>query len=201
MVIGVESPETEFIYLLTPLQFSIYYGLVCRLADLLALSSVHHPNLSSLIVVAGAGAGAQANDNSSDVALKTRPQDGTEINTCLICQNNSENAILPCGHALCEACEKRWVRAQLVCPFCRHQYSSAEQVAADGYHVAEWSESDLDNDIAALDARVKEFWNTVKRNQPMSTYKDALLATYVAAPRTIRFLPEQDGFIVIEHGE
>jgi hypothetical protein len=192
----VEISETEFIYLLSPLQFSIYYGLVCRLADLLALSSLHHPKLPSSVVVAG----AQANDNSSDTVLET-PRDGTKISTCLICQNNSENAILPCGHALCEACEKRWVRVQLVCPFCRHQYLSAEQVASDGYHVAEWSEGDLDNDIKALDRRVKEFWKTVKRNQPTSTDKDALLATYVPAPRTIQFLPEQDGFIVIEHGE
>jgi hypothetical protein len=192
----VEISATEFIYLLSPAQFSIYYGLVCRLADLLALSSLHNPKLPYSVV----GGGAQANDKSSYAALET-PRDGTEISTCLICENNSENAILPCGHALCEACEKRWVRERLVCPFCRHQYSSAKQVAAGGYHVAEWSESDLDNDIAALDAQVKEFWKTVKCNQPMSTNKDALLAKYVPAPRTIRFLPEQDGFIVIEHGE
>jgi hypothetical protein len=177
--------------LLSPLQFSIYYGLVCRLADLLVLSSLHHPKqVSSSVVVAG----------GSDAALETH-RNGTEISTCLICQDNSENAILPCGHSLCESCEMRWVRARLVCPFCRHQYSSAKEVSSNGYHVAAWSESDLDNDIATLDARVKEFWKTVKCKQPMSTSKDALLATYVPVPRTIRFLPEQDGFIVIEHGE
>jgi hypothetical protein len=195
----VETSKAEFIYLLSPLQFSIYYGLVCRLADLLALSSVssvHHPKLLCSVLVAG----AQASDNSNDAALESF-QDGTAISKCLICQNNSENAILPCGHALCESCEKRWVRARLTCPFCRHQYSSAKEVASDGYHLAEFSESDLDNDIAVLNTRVKEFWKTVKRNQPMGTNKGALLATYTPAPRTIRFLPEQDGFIVIGHGE
>jgi hypothetical protein len=94
------------------------------------------------------------------------------------------NAILPCGHALCEACEKRWVRKRLVCPFCRHRYSSAKQVASGGYHVAEWSESDLDSDIAALDEQVREFWKTVQCNQPTSTSKEALLATYLPAKRT-----------------
>jgi hypothetical protein len=181
----VETSEREFIYLLSPLQFSIYYGLVCRLTDLLVISSLHHPNLSSSVVV-----------TEGNATAFTTHRHGTEISTCLICQDNSENAILPCGHALCESCEKRWVKARLVCPFCRHQYSSAKEVSSDGYHVAEWSESDLDNDIAALDARVTEFWKTVK-----CTNKDALLATYVTVPRTIRFLPEQDGFVVIERGE
>lgn len=161
---------------------------------------MHHPKKLSSSSVVVVGAGAQANNSSNDAALET-PRDGIDISTCLICQNNSENAILPCGHALCEACEKRWVRARLTCPFCRHQYASAKEIASDGYHVAEWSESDLDNDIAALNARVTEFWKTVKRNQPLSTNRDALLATYVSAPRTIRFLPEQDGFVVIERGE
>jgi hypothetical protein len=191
----VETSKAEIVYLLSPLQFSIYYGLVCRLADLLALSSEHHLKLSCSVLVAS----AQISDNSNDAALES-PRDGTAISTCLICQNNSENAILPCGHALCESCEKRWVRARLTCPFCRHQYSSAKEVASDGYHVAEWSESDLDNDIAVLNARVKEFWKTVKRNQPISTNKDAFLATYTPAVRAIQFLPEQDGFIVIGLG-
>jgi hypothetical protein len=192
--------ETEFIYLLSPVQFSIHYGLVCRLADLLALSGLHHPKqLSSSAVAVGA---AQANDNSSDAELETPTRASIEdVSTCLICQNNSENALLPCGHALCETCEKRWVRAQLTCPFCRHQYSSSKQIASGGYHIAEWSESDLDNDIAALNEQIMEFWKTVKCHQPMSINKDALFAAYVAVPRTIRFLPEQDGFIVIEHGE
>jgi hypothetical protein len=192
--------ESEFFYLLSPVQFSIHYGLVCRLADLLALSGLYHPKqLSSSVVAVGA---AQAKDKSSNVALETPTRDGIEeISTCLICANNSENAILPCGHALCEACEKRWVRARLLCPFCRHQYSSAQQVVSGGYHVAEWSESDLDYDIAALNAQIMEFWGTVKCHQPITTNKDALLATYIAVPRTIRFLPEEDGFIVIEHGE
>jgi hypothetical protein len=194
--------EKEFIYLLSPVQFSIHYGLVCRLADLLALSGLHHPKQLSSSVFVAVGAALAKDSESSDAALETSTRDEIdEISTCLICANNSENAILPCGHALCETCEKRWVRARLVCPFCRHQYSSAKQVASDGYHVAEWSESDLDNDIAALNAQVMEFWKTVKCHQPMGTNKDALLATYVAVPRTIRFLPEQDGFIVIEHGE
>jgi hypothetical protein len=168
--------------LLSPAQFSVYYGLVCRLADLLALSRMHHEKLSP-------------------AAAAAMTREGPEISTCLICQNNSENAILPCGHALCEACEKRWVRKRLVCPFCRHRYSSAKQVASGGYHVAEWSESDLDSDIAALDEQVREFWKTVQCNQPTSTSKEALLATYLPAKRTLRFLSEQDGFIVIERGE
>jgi hypothetical protein len=189
----VETSKADFIYLLSPLQFSIHYGLVCRLADLLALSSAHHPKLSCSVLVAG----AQASDISNNDAALESPQDGTAISKCLICQNNSENAILPCG-ALCEACEAL-VRARLTLP--ASQYSSAKEVASDGYHVAEWSESDLDNDIAALNTRLKEFWKTVKRNQPMSTNKDALLAAYIPTPRTIRFLPEQDGFIVIGRGE
>lgn len=163
-------------FLLTPVQFSMYYALVCRLADLLALSRAHRetPHADSL------------------------PLDPQPLGECLICLSDSENAILPCGHKLCEACEKRWVRKRLVCPFCRHRFSSARQVQSDGYHMAEWSEPALESDITTLDTQILEFWATIRSSQPGSTQRQALMETYVAAPRMMRVSSERDGFLVVD---
>jgi hypothetical protein len=130
-------------------------------------------------------------------------QSPAALGECLICLNHSKNTVLPCGHELCEACEKRWVRKKLVCPFCRHKFSSAKQVSAGGYHVAEWSNLDLDveRDMCVLGAHIDDFWATIQKQQPFQIVSDVLMEPFVAAPRTIRFASPQDGFIVIDCDE
>jgi hypothetical protein len=113
---------------------------------------LHHPKLSCSVLVAG----TQASDiNNNDAALESP---SWHSNKQMPHQNNSENAILPCGHALCEACEalgSSTLDIYLPPPVLERQDSQV--LCAVGEAVLGMGKYAL-----------KEFW-TVKRNQPMST--------------------------------
>ena len=48
---------------------------------------------------------------------------------CVVCLEDTERRIGPCGHALCVECARRWLSTTPTCPLCR----------ADTYGLREWT--------------------------------------------------------------
>ena len=80
-----------------------------------------------------------------------------------------ENAQLPCGHGLCECCEKRWVARKLTCPFCRERFVSAKQLARQGWNITEFHVDQLDKDIQSTQDQINKAWEEVTEWRQMQS--------------------------------
>lgn len=63
------------------------------------------------------------------------PDGPREARECVVCFNETADAIEPCGHVVCHTCATRWLQRRATCPVCRAVVARAPQPARDG-HVA-----------------------------------------------------------------
>jgi hypothetical protein len=165
-------------------RFCTYHSILCRLTDLCLLKYENSVRLES----------------KASRRLTKKPGE------CLLCCNATENAVLSCGHALCTSCEKRWVKKQLVCPFCRQKFLSAKDVNRNGtWDLLEWTgDTDLDSDIQALESKLEEFWHSLfdLTNSTGATVDSLRHGIYTEVPRSLAVIDnDPDDFLLIEEHE
>ena len=158
-------------HLLSVREFAKYYTLVRRLSDLLALERLQCGAVDAL------------------------PHESKQTLTeCVICCDESSNSILPCNHRICEGCERRWVRKQLVCPFCKTRFQSANEIRNSAWHLPEFSEEDLHSDLVNLFAQIEQFWENCAGDA--GGYIGETMSLYAPLGRRIIVTTEDDDFVV-----
>jgi len=120
--------------------FALYYTLVRRLSDLLALKKLE---------VADEDLGACSAQLNS-------------LTECIICCNETSNSILPCNHRICETCERHWVRKRLECPFCRTRFKSVKEIRNCSWNLSEFSATELQHDLETLNNQIGQFWKSCR---------------------------------------
>lgn len=155
--------------LLTVRDFAEYYTLVRRLSDLLALNM----------------------ECSEGNGLDTTPGP-TQLAECVICCTETSNSILPCNHRICESCERRWVRKRLKCPFCRTKFKSVKQIRNCAWHLSEFSQAELREDLEDLFAKLDQFWKSCG----YTTATEDTLALFEPVGRRINMTQDEDDFVV-----
>lgn len=158
--------------------FSKYYTLLRRLSDLMALEQ----RGGELVFF--------QNDDDS-LVLKA-----SQLTDCVICCNEVSNSILPCNHRICESCERKWVRKRLECPFCRTKFKNVKQIRNCAWHLTEFSESELQNDISSLYCQLESFW----RGCRFGTATKDLMGAYEQVDRCIVISEEHDDLVVTNDG-
>lgn len=155
-------------------EFCRCYTLLRRLSDLLALQR---------------RVGGDATTMGERTATRS-----SKLSDCSICCDETSNSILPCGHAICEICELSWVRKRLECPFCRTKFPSVRAIRNNAWHLSEYSEKDLDIEVADLYYQIAMFWNNCAFG-----VDQAMLSSYEQADRCVRVnLEEENGYILVD---
>jgi hypothetical protein len=163
---GVPAPSP----LLSVRDFAKYYTLVRRLSDLLALERLRC--------------------GKSDAAISESTQRLTE---CVICCDEASNSILPCSHRICESCERRWVRKQLVCPFCKTRFQSAKEIRNCAWLLPEFSEEELHRDLVDVYGQIEKFWENCPCN---NVVENNTILSYVPVGRRIKVTTDDDDLLV-----
>ena len=123
---------------------------------------------------------------------------------CSICMDRPEDCVLTCcSHALCYGCDKRWVRKQLCCPFCRQSFSSVKQAVATQWDlsVSAVPLEQIQNDIQILKQHINIFWQGASAAGQDSARLQAILEErYIHRPRCVEStaIDEADGFVVVQ---
>jgi len=158
--------------LLSVRDFAKYYTLVRRLSDLLALERLQC--------------------GAFDAPSPTQP---TKLTECVICCDETSNSILPCNHRICESCERRWVRKQLVCPFCKTRFRSSNEVRNCAWHLPEFSEKELHSDLVELYSQIEQFWDSSAYN--VVEKEEDINASYEPVGRLIKLSQNEDEDFVV----
>ena len=153
--------------LLSVRDFAKYYTLVRRLSDLLALERLQC--------------------SKSDAATTQR------LTECIICCDEASNSILPCSHRICETCERRWVRKQLVCPFCSTRFQSAKEIRNCAWHLPEFSAEELHRDIVDVYVQIEKFWENCRKYDGVD---NNTILSYVYVGRRIKVTTDDDDLLV-----
>ncbi|KAL7560648.1 hypothetical protein ACA910_001332 [Epithemia clementina (nom. ined.)] len=112
---------------------------------------------------------------------------------CGICLDDEPDCILPCGHQLCDRCERLWVRRKLNCPFCRAQMG-AKELNSEGWEIAKYDAEAVTKDIEHLTSRINSFWGT----EMLEGELNDILKPYDEISRKLDpFSEERDGFVFL----
>ena len=175
MIIAFELQDgtgaTAPFQLLSVRDFAKYYTLVRRLSDLLALEQLQR--------------------GKSEAATSESTQ---RLSECVICCDEASNSILPCNHRICESCERRWVRKQLVCPFCKTRFQSAKEIRSCAWHLPEFSEEELHRDLVDVYDQIEKLWENCFCNDVFEQH-DTILS-YIPVGRRIKVTTDDDDLIV-----
>lgn len=100
---------------------------------------------------------------------------------CQICCDRRETAQLPCGHQLCEECEKRWVGRNLSCPFCRQQFDRAGW--RSGWNLTEFDPNTFRHDLETAKGELLAVWSQIQ--QKRRDIDDLPKITLIALPASL----------------
>lgn len=126
-------------------------------------------------------------------------QPSKESNLCEICCASNEKTQLPCGHSICEDCEKRWVSCKLTCPFCRTRFESAKKVAQNGWNLTEFEPELLQCDLQNVQEELNTTWRTaIQQKRRSCTQNYDAQRTMVALPLRLAEIRESEDFGLID---
>mmetsp|Transcript_33617 Transcript_33617/g.77569 ORF Transcript_33617/g.77569 Transcript_33617/m.77569 type:complete len:184 (+) Transcript_33617:570-1121(+) len=120
----------------------------------------------------------------------------TEIkDECLICMGSVERIVLPCLHAMCENCLKKWVLEYKDCPFCRTSYNDTKNRERNQWMIEDWSRKHMQGDAWDLECRIQEHWHQKRIFQEVDP--DLWIRLRIPSVSTSPQDEEDDGFVRI----
>ena len=139
----------------------------------------------------------KADSQHSDTTTTTSLGKSNDLHICEICYTSNEKTQLPCGHSICEECEKRWVSRKLTCPFCRMRFGSAKKAAVNGWNLTEFDPELLQRDVQLLQEELNTAWNTAILPKSISRGNITKRACVALPPRLLERRETQD-FVLID---
>jgi hypothetical protein len=171
-------------YTLTFAQFQWYWALLRRLIELQSILDVSQSQLDD-------DNGINNTQQRTEHSVEDVTTDNTTVeeleSECMICCDTIPDqhcTILHCGPTLCETCEHRCFKKNLVCPFCRQSFGNYSEAQGSGWHVADDSVNrDIRKDVQVLVRRIQSLWKEIAENEPLEL--DTSHTRYVAMERRI----------------